>query len=114
VRRGEIRWGRPRLPGLESKRRPFLVVSHDLFNRNDLYQKVLVVHLTTTRRAGGPYDWEVDLPRGAAGLRVSSVVKCNEVYTIPKSRLEDLIGTIPSGDLRKVDAALAIALGLSG
>ena len=113
MRRGEVRWGWPRVPGLESKRRPFLVVSHDLFNRNERYEKVLVVHLTTAHRTAGPYDWEVDLPRGTAGLPMRSVVKCNEVYTIPKARLGDLVGTLPIDALRKVDAALGLALGLS-
>src|SRR5262245_16536625 len=64
VRRGEVWWGAPSIPGEARKRRPFLVVSDDAFNRNDSYEKVLVVHLTTARRGGGPYSWEVEIPRG--------------------------------------------------
>lgn len=67
MRRGELWWGAPPIPGEERKRRPFLVVSNDAFNANQAYAKVLVVHLTTVRRPEGPYSWEVEVPRGEGG-----------------------------------------------
>jgi len=112
VRRGEVRWGNPAVPGSTRKRRPFLVVSDDSFNANERYPKVLVVHLTSVRRLRGPYDWEVELPRGVAGLPHSSLVKCNEVYTLFKVQLGDLLGTLPRTYVQHVDRALHMALGL--
>lgn len=112
VQRGEVWWGDPALPGGSRKRRPFLIVSHDAFNRNDRYPKVMVVHLTTIRRPGGPYPWEVDLPRGAGGLPVGSVAKCGEVYTLLKSRLAECSGALRSEEMQQVDRALAVALSL--
>jgi len=112
VRRGELRWGTSPLPGGERKRRPFLVVSHDAFNVNEHYTKVMVVHLTTVRRLGGPYDWEVDVPRGAANLARPSIIKCSEVYTLLKTQIGGLIGTLPREHLLRVDRALSLALGL--
>lgn len=112
MRRGEVWWGRPGVPGVQQKRRPFLVVSHDAFNGDDRYVKALVVHLTTARRAGGPYDWEVEVRRGVAGLPEASVVKCNEIYTVFKRDLEAQIGTLPAPLMGRVDQALAIALAL--
>ena len=94
------------------KRRPFLVVSDDTFNLNERYPKVMVVHLTSVRRAGGPYDWEVDLPRGTAGLDRSSVAKCGEVYTLRKEQLEDRSGAVPLERMGRIDRALGVALGL--
>jgi mRNA-degrading endonuclease toxin of MazEF toxin-antitoxin module len=94
------------------KRRPFLVVSHDAFNGNEHYTKVLVVHLTSAHRLGGPYDWEVDVPRGTAGLAKSSVIKCAEVYTLLKVQIGNLIGTLPREHLVRVDRALSMTLGL--
>jgi len=114
VRRGEIRWGTPPLPGGERKRRPFLVVSHDAFNANEHYTKVMVVHLTTVRHLGGPYDWEVDVPRGTASLSRASIIKCGEVYTLLKTHMGGLIGTLPRQHLARVDRALSLALGLPG
>jgi len=112
VRRGEIWWGAPPLPGGSHKRRPFLVVSDDAFNRNEHYPKIMVVHLTTTTRAGGPFRWEIDVPRGIAGLSVASVVKCNEVYTLLKMHLTAQAGTLPRAYIEHVNRALAITLGL--
>lgn len=112
MQRGEVWWGDPTLPGGSHKRRPFLVVSHDAFNRNDRYQKVMVVHLTTVRRAEGPYPWEVDLPRGAGGLAVGSVAKCGEIYTLLKAHLVECAGALRHEEMERIDRALAIALSL--
>ena len=112
MRRGELRWGTPPLPGGDRKKRPFLIVSDDAFNANDRYPKVMVVHLTSARRMGGPYDWEVLLPQGTARLPKASVVKCAEIYTFMKQHLGDLIGILPREQMTKVDQALALALSL--
>jgi mRNA-degrading endonuclease toxin of MazEF toxin-antitoxin module len=88
------------------------VVSVDAFNRNERYQKVMVVHLTTALRPGGSFRWEVGLPPGTAGLPAASTVKCNEVYTIFKSQLTMLVGALPSAHLDRVDRAIALALGV--
>lgn len=112
MRRGEVWWGRPALPGGSHKRRPFLIVSHDAFNRNERYPKVMVVHLTSVRRGAGEYPWEVDLPRGAAGLPAASAAKCGEIYTLLKTQLVELAGALRTEHMDDVDRALATALGL--
>ena len=112
MRRGEVWWGTPRVPGLQQKRRPFVIVSRDTFNRNDKYLKALVVHLTTVHRPEGPYDWEVEIPRGAARMPEASIAKCNEVYTVFKRDLEGPIGTLPVSLVGRIDRALALVLAL--
>jgi mRNA-degrading endonuclease toxin of MazEF toxin-antitoxin module len=112
VRRGEVWWAAPRLAGASRKRRPMLIVSDDAFNRNERYPKVLVVHLTSVRRPAGPFDWEVEVPKGAGGLDRGGVVKCAEVYTLLKEQLRSLSGALPRETMRRVDRALAIALSL--
>jgi mRNA-degrading endonuclease toxin of MazEF toxin-antitoxin module len=111
VRRGELWWGSPGLAGGSTKRRPFLVVSADFFNANPRYPKVMAVQLTTAVRARS-FDWEVEVPRGVAGLESASVVKCGEVYTLLKRQLVEAIGTFPLPWQRRVDEALAVALSL--
>ena len=111
MRRGEVWWAAPRLPGGSGKRRPFLVVSSDVFNANPRYPKVMVVHLTTVPRSAIP-DWEVGLARGVAKLPASSTAKCGEVYTLTKDQLEQLVGTLPADHMARVDRALAVALAL--
>ncbi len=105
-------WGAPQLTGDRSKRRPFVIVSADAFNANERYPKIVVVHLTTTARSGGPYAWEVRLPRGAAGLARASVAKCAEPYTLWKEQLAEQCGVLPDRYVHEIDAALTVALGL--
>jgi len=97
---------------MNQKRRPFVIVSRDTFNRDDRYLKALVVHLTTARRPAGPYDWEVETPRGTARLPEASIAKCNEVYTVFKRDLEGPIGTLPGNVVGRIDRALALVLAL--
>ena len=113
MKRGELRWGALPTSGGQRKKRPFLVVSEDAFNENEQYKKVLVVHLTSVRHPGGPYPWEVDVPRGVARLSKTGIIKCQEIYTLFKENLGELIGTLPRAYLDKVDGALVLALGLS-
>ncbi len=98
--------------GATAKRRPMLVVSDDAFNENERYPKVMVVHLTSVQRLGRDFEWEVALPKGTAGLRRASVVKCAEVYTLWKEQLQGPAATLPGETMRRVNRALMIALGL--
>jgi mRNA interferase MazF len=112
MRRGELWWARVPIRGATARRRPMLVVSADAFNANERYPKVMVVHLTSVERLGGPFEWEVAIPKGTAGLTRPSVVKCSEIYTLWKENLQGPAATLPPGLMRKVDRALAIALNL--
>lgn len=111
VRRGEIWWGGPGLPGGARKRRPFLIVSNNAFNLNEKWHKVMVVHLTTVAGAAA-VSWQIPVPRGVAGLPQTSTVKCAEVYTVFKTDLASLVGTLPSEYMSRVDAALQITLSI--
>lgn len=89
-----------------------LIVSDDVFNRNERYAKVMVVHFTSVQRLVGPYDWEVALPRGTAGLERPSIAKCGEIYTVWKEQLHGPPSTVPRAIMNQVDRALALALSL--
>jgi mRNA-degrading endonuclease toxin of MazEF toxin-antitoxin module len=112
MRRGELWWARVPIRGSGAKKRPMLIVSDDAFNRNDRYPKVMAVHVTSVRRMRGPYDWEVDLPRGTAGLERPSIAKCGEIYTLWKDKLDGPPATIPRSIMTRIDRALAVALSL--
>lgn len=110
--RGEVWWARVPMRGSGSKRRPMIIVSDDSFNQNERYPKVMVVHITTVKRLGGPYDWEVAIPRGTARLDRPGIAKCVEIYTLWKEQLEGPSGTVPHAIMKKVDQALAVGLSL--
>ena len=63
---------------------------------------------------GGPFSWEVAVPRGVAGLPKASVAKCAEVYTLLKTQLSQRVGTLPPDYLADIDRALSVALDLPG
>jgi mRNA interferase MazF len=100
------------MTGSRGKERPMLIVSDDVFDRNESYAKVMVVHITSVQRLRGPYDWEVALPRGTAGLERPSIAKCGEIYTVWKEQLHGSPSTVPRAILDQVDRALALALSL--
>jgi mRNA interferase MazF len=89
-----------------------IIVSDDAFNQNERYAKVMVVHVTSVQRLGGPYAWEVPLSRGTAGLERASVAKCAEIYTVWKDKLRGPPSSVPRAIMDQVDRALAIALSL--
>ncbi len=74
---------RAKLPG-ERKRRPALVVSASI--RNELANTVVVIPATTLLRLG---PWHVRLKKGEGGLQHASVLRCENIVTIPKKLLDD-------------------------
>src|SRR5690349_1438343 len=113
MRRGEFRWSA--LPGRDGKRKKqaLLVVSEDAFNQNDDYDKVLVVAMASERHLGGPYPWEVEIPRSLVKSVKAGVVKCQEIFTLRKEHVGEGIAMLPPDSLEEVDRALALSLGIT-
>jgi len=83
-RRGRLYWARL------DKRRPVLVMSTDI--RNERAIDVIVVPCSTRLRDGPTH---VRLRRGEGGMPTRSVLKCEQVTTLPR----DLLGPRPIGGL---------------
>lgn len=103
-RRGYLYW--VRMEG-ERKQRPALVVSPD--RRNDLAATVVIIPCSTTRRMG---SWNIALRRREGGLPQDSVLKCEEITSLRKERLEPgpLGGPLSMERLGEVRAAILRAL----
>ncbi len=105
-RRGEIwivDWS-PARGSEQSGRRPALVVQTDAANANPRYPNTIV--LTISRR-GHPVASHIQLqPSAVNGLRETSFVKCEQVLTVSKDRLESRIGTLESIYMERVAVAL--------
>jgi mRNA interferase MazF len=55
------------------------------------------------------------VPVGAEhGLKHPSAIHCDELVSLPKSRLKNFLGTLPPKKRRELDRALKIALELGG
>ena len=107
--RGCLYWVNiPGEPG--SKRRPALVISPDA--RNRLATDVLVIPASTTLR---PAPTHVRLAKGTGGLARDSVLKCEQITTLPKHLLGDAaIGQpLPARLLEDVERGVLRAIGVA-
>jgi mRNA interferase MazF len=107
--RGCLYW--VKIPGEpEAKLRPALVVSVDA--RNRLANDVLVVPASTTLR---PAPTHVRLKKGAGGVPRDSVLKCEQITTLPKHLLSEaaLGGQLSSALLEEVERGVLRAIGIA-
>lgn len=81
-------------------RRPVLVVSNDGFNQR--FDVVTVVPLTKLEgKLRKPYAFEVVLPAQSAGNPVDSIAMPQQVRTISKKRVLELMGVLRDETLRR-------------
>ena len=110
--RGQIYWlnWEPGRGSEQTGRRPSLVVQNNPYNQASAYVNTIVVTISSK---GRDIPTHVKLiPDSVNGLRETSYIKCEQLYTINKERLEDYIGEIGDDVLREVDNALKKVLGL--
>jgi len=102
-RRGQVYWG------WLDKRRPLLVVSIDA--RNERANDVIVVPCSTNLREAPTH---VRLSRGEGGLPRDSVLKCEQITTLEKTRMEETPIGLPirSGRMAEVERAVLRAIGI--
>jgi mRNA interferase MazF len=98
----------PGEPG--SKRRPALVISPDV--RNRLASDVLVIPASTTLR---PAPTHVKLAKGIGGVPRDSMLKCEQITTLPKHLLSEtaLGGNLTARLLEDVERGVLRAIGLA-
>ncbi len=90
-------------------RRPVLIVQNDRGNRYS--PTVIVVPLTTSAHKPG-LPTHVWVPKGMAGLKKPSVVLCEQVRTLEKTRLDRYIGSLDAEKLKEVEKALSASLAM--
>lgn len=86
--------------------RPAVIVTRDA--AIPILANVTVAYVTSTTRG---LATEVPLDAGL-GLRDDCVVNCDNVMTLPKHGLLRRLGALGPAELRRLDEALRIALGL--
>ena len=89
-----------------SKRRPVLIVSNDINNQFADTVSIVPITSTTTKI----YPFEVFLPKGEGNLLNDSKVKCNQIRTVDKQRIEKKLGKIGKEKLKEVEKAILIHL----
>jgi len=105
-RRGQIWWvdWSPGRGSEQAGRRPALVIQTDAANTNPRYPNTIVLTVSTK---GFPVTAHVEiLPSPRNGLHEKSYVKCEQVLTVSKERLEKVIGDLSPADMARVENAL--------
>ena len=115
MKRGDVVWAefRPRSGSEQKGRRAGVVVSHDAFNVRATWRSVLVVPVSTSPRQARRGPTVVRIDGAISGLAEPSVAVCHQVTTLDRSKLSAPLGSLPSGTMAEVDAALRAALDLS-
>jgi mRNA interferase MazF len=98
-----------------SKRRPALVVQADVFNQT-LDDTILALVTSSARRMVGSATQlavNISTPEGAqSGLRMNSVVQCENLVTIDCQFILSVRGTLPPLLIKAVDGCLRAALAI--
>jgi mRNA interferase MazF len=112
-RRGEIYWvdWSPARGSEPAGRRPAVIVQGDAGNLSESYPNTIVAVISTH---GREIPLHVRLrPSHRTGLRTTSFVKCEQLMTIAKDRLSArALGKLDAREVREVDAAILLSLGL--
>lgn len=95
--------------GYSGKPRPAVIVQDDRF---DATASVTVCAFTTDATEAPLFRLAIE-PDGQNGLRLTSRLMVDKITTVPKSRLGECIGRLPTPELVRLNRAIAVFLGLA-
>ena len=113
--RGEVYFVRlsPRSGSEQGGTRPCVLVSRDNFNRNDAWQSLTVIPVTSSERWRRPAPTAVVLTAGEAGLSQDCAAIAHQVTTVDRSKFVlPAVGQLSPTRLAEVDTALRNYLSL--
>ena len=98
----------------KAKTRPALVIQNDIGNR---FGSTVIVALISSSvpLKRYPMHYPIAYPSPvakAAGLKMTSVIKMETIFTLPKRAILRRLGSLPGEPAREVDEALALSLEL--
>jgi mRNA interferase MazF len=91
------------------KRRPCVVVSNNIANKNSPLVTVAVISTTAPSK---PYRFVVEIPK-SANMPEQSWIHCNQLRTVDKEkRIGRYYTSLDADTIRQVDRALLVQLGI--
>lgn len=116
VRRGDIVIvDYPYSDQIGSKVRPALVVQSDIWNQR--LDNTIIASITSSRhrRVGASTQYFIDTrttDSEQTGLRLNSIVQCENLLTYNRNRILDVIGSLSNSAMQQIDASLKASLGI--
>ena len=111
IKRGQV-WYADLSPVVGSEQggnRPCLVIQNNVGNK---HAPTTIVAIITSRHTKAKLPTHYWLEQGEGGLRCESMVECEQIRVIDKSRLRSLLGEVKTESMREVDKCLRISLGI--
>lgn len=112
VKRGDVFYAdlNPVIGSEQGGVRPVLVIQNDVGNK---YSPTVIVAAITSQVNKAKLPTHVQIVSSAYSLPKNSVVLCEQIRTIDKKRLREKLGGIDAENMRNVNNALRISVGLS-
>ena len=107
IKRGQIYYAdlSPVIGSEQGGLRPVLIIQNDIGNR---YSPTVIVVVLTSKLGKHEIPTHVHYD----GLRKESIILCEQIRTIDKRRLKELMGQISEATMEQVDKAIKISLGV--
>ena len=110
IKRGQIYYAdlSPVIGSEQGGVRPVLIIQNDIGNK---YSPTVIIAIITSRqtKANLPTHHWIDT---YCGLKVKSMVECEQIRTIDKRRLEKYVGELDEIDMKFINKKIKISLGL--
>ena len=111
IKRGQIYYAdlSPVIGSEQGGMRPVLIIQNDIGNR---YSPTVIAAIITSRKTKANIPTHCWLNKGEGGLVCESMVELEQVRTIDKKRLKQLMGQLSNERMVEVDKCLKISLEL--
>ena len=110
MKRGDVYYAdlRPVIGSEQGGVRPVLIIQNDLGNR---FSPTVIVLPLTSRMGKAPLRTHVPILPPQGGVKMPSLILCEQVRTLEKSRLKGFLGVLSPEKMRLVERALSLAVG---
>lgn len=111
IKRGDIFYAdlSPVVGSEQGGLRPVLIVQNDVGNK---YSPTVIAAAITSKMDKTRLPTHIDIQANAVGLSKDSVVLLEQIRTIDKRRLKEKMGHLDSGEMSRVNSAIAVSFGL--
>ena len=112
VKRGDIFYAdlSPVIGSEQGGIRPVIIIQNDIGNK---YSPTVIVGAITSQINKAKLPTHVEISSDEYGLNKDSVVLLEQIRTLDKKRLKEKIGHMTFNDMKKVNKALFVSLGLN-